>query len=425
MKRNQIQVLPGVTVDPTATNPRYTLRQRVGWLCLDAVAIFFWAYALIKLFVFDIDVYLLGLVAPHWGWVLNYKFPILLGLIAIAMLATKSLVLGLSTLYVVFFPLVILIWKIPKFVLQQKSWLLAFSIVNGTIAFFYSFRRDFILATFFLISTILIITTSNFFVLGGAASVLIAISVFAYFMAFRKALKPSAIFQVYTKLFTSVRSWKSLQLDESLRDLPATKFTEKQIELRTSSLENIVLFNRACLFVSKKLRNYQRSGMNVISYVFGLVFLLVITVVNFGFVNYAIFKVDPHLYQFTYSHSSLFAFIYYSAGSMFYAANGLVPVGLVSQAVQLLQFFCGVLLIVILITVIVTLRNEKYSFELEQVIATVEKEGRAAEDVLRSDYNYDSIDAAIGALEKAKTNMVAVIVYLTNNLGDEHPLRPT
>jgi hypothetical protein len=46
---------------------------------------------------------------------------------------------------------------------------------------------------------------------------------------------------------------------------------------------------------------------------------------------------------------------------MFYTANGLVPVATMSQAIQLVEFLCGVLLVVILITVFVALRNEKYS----------------------------------------------------------------
>jgi hypothetical protein len=124
------------------------------------------------------------------------------------------------------------------------------------------------------------------------------------------------------------------------------------------------------------------------------------------------------LYQFTYSHPSLFAFIYYSAGSVFYTANGLVPVESASQAIQLVEFLCGVLLVVILVTVIVALRNEKYSQELENVISSVEREGNAVKSVLQSDFDFDSIDAAIAALQQAKAGLAAFIIYLTNNLDE-------
>ena len=104
---------------------------------------------------------------------------------------------------------------------------------------------------------------------------------------------------------------------------------------------------------------------------------------------------------------------------MFYTANGLVPVEPLSQAVHLLQFLFAVLLLVILGTLLFSLRNERYSTELEQVIDSVEKEGRAAEALLLSEFNLGSIESAIDALQKTKAGMINFIIYLTNNLAEE------
>lgn len=416
MENGGFEIVPGVTVTPGQPAPARSLGQRLRWIGLETVAFLFWLYASTKLFVFDVDVSLLDLFAPKWAWLLNYKFPILLGLIVISLIVSRSLTLGLAVLYIVFYPPIVLFWKLPRFVWKQKSWLLAFALVNAAISFFYSFKRDFIAGTLFLICIILIVTVDNQYVLFGASLLLLMIVAFAYYAAFLKAFKPSAVFETYTKVFPAVRT--SIKVDGSLRNLPIELMTAQQIEFRTNSLQNVVLFNRACLFISKKLRNYQRSGVNVISYVFGLLFLLIVTIFAFGLINYAIFKIDLNLYQFTYSHPSLFAFIYYSAGSMFYTANGLVPVATVSQAIQLVEFLCGVLLVVILVTVLVALRNEKYSQELENVISSVEREGYAAESVLQSEFNFDNIDAAIAALQQAKAGLAAFIIYLTNNLGE-------
>jgi hypothetical protein len=128
--------------------------------------------------------------------------------------------------------------------------------------------------------------------------------------------------------------------------------------------------------------------------------------------------VDPSLFQFTYSKESFFAFIYYSAGSMFYAANGLVPIEPLSQLVQLIQFLCALLLLVILVTVIFALRNERYSSELQEVIVSVEREGRAVEALLLSEFDLGSVDIAIDALQKAKAGMIGFIIYLSNNLDE-------
>jgi hypothetical protein len=254
--------------------------------------------------------------------------------------------------------------------------------------------------------------------LCGSSLIIFALVVFAYALAFIRAFKPSAIFQTYTKVFPLIKKGPFLKVDESVRNLPVELMTTKELELRNTGLQNVVLYNRSCLLISKKLRDYQRSGANVASYVLSLVTLLLFAVMSFALINYALYKISPNLYQLTYSKESFFAFVYYSAGSMFYAANGLVPVEPLSQFVQLVQFFCALLVLVILITVIFSLRNERYSTQLEEVIVSMESEGRAAEAMLLSEFNLGSIDSAIDALQKAKAGMTGFIVYLTKNLGE-------
>jgi hypothetical protein len=377
------------------------------WASLDLVAILFWLYAIVKLFVFDVDVYIVSLANSDLVWLLNYKFLFLIGSVVVAMLATGSLVLALAVAYVAFFPFVILFWKIPRFVWKQKSWLLAFAILNTIIGFFRSFRRDFISSALFLASAILILNWSNQYVLYASSLIVFALMVLAYSLAFTRAFKPSAIFQTYTKIFPLIKNGSFLKVDESVRNLPVELMTTKELELRTTSLQNLVLYNRACLLISKKLRDYQQSGANVASYVLSLVILLLFSVMSFALINYALYRIDSSLYQFTYSKESFFAFIYYSAGSMFYAANGLVPAGLLSQ-----------LVIVILITVIFSLRNERYSNQLDNVIASMVSESRTAEAMLLSEFNLSGIDSAIDAFQKAKAGMIGFIIYLTKNLNE-------
>jgi hypothetical protein len=393
-------------------------RSRVFWGGLDLLALLFWIYAIVKVFIFDVDVYLVSIANSELIWLLNYKFLILLGLILVAMLVTRSLVLGFAVAYAALYPFVILFWKLPRLIWKQQSWLFAFAILNAVIGFIRSFRRDFISGTLFLISAVLILNSGNQYVLWGASFVIFALVVLAYALAFVRAFKPSAIFQTYTKVFPIIKKGNFLKVDESVRKLPVEVMTPKELELRNTGLQNIVLYNRACLLISKKLRDYQGSGANVASYVLSLVALLLFTVMSFALINYALHKINPALYQFTYSKESFFAFVYYSAGSMFYASNGLVPVEPVSQFVQLIQFLCALLVLVILVTVIFSLRNERYSTQLEEVIVSMEKEGRAVEALLLSEFNLGSIDSAIDALQKAKSGMIGFIVYLTNNLGE-------
>jgi hypothetical protein len=277
---------------------------KIFWVGVDLVAALFWLYAIVKVFVFDVDVYLVSLSSSDFVWLLNYKFLILLALILVAMLMTRSLLLGLAVAYVAFYPLVILFWKLPRFVWKQQSWLFAFAILNAAIGLIGSFKRDFISGTLFLVATVPILSSGNQYVLGGSSLIVFALVAYAYVLAFVRAFKPSAVFQTYTKVFPIIKKADFLKIDESVRNLPVEVMTAKELELRTTGLQNVVLYNRVCLLISKKLRDYQRSGANVASYLLSLVTLLLFTVISFALINYALYRIDPTFYQFTYSKES-------------------------------------------------------------------------------------------------------------------------
>jgi hypothetical protein len=59
-----------------------------------------------------------------------------------------------------------------------------------------------------------------------------------------------------------------------------------------------------------------------------------------------------------------------------------------------------------------------YSSELQEVIVSVEREGRAVEALLLSEFDLGSVDIAIDALQKAKAGMIGFIIYLSNNLDE-------
>jgi hypothetical protein len=279
MENQQIDV---VVLQPAEAEIKVRKQPRIFWVGLDLVAFLFWLYAIIKVFVFDIDVYLVSLASSEFVGLLNYKLLILLGLILVAMLVTRSFVLGFAVAYVALYPFVILFWKLPRFIWKQQSWLFAFAILNAVIGFIRSFRRDFISGILFLISAVLILSSSNQFVLCGSSLIVFALVVFAYALAFVRAFKPSAIFQTYTKVFPIIKKGNFLKVDESVRNLPVEAMTTKELDLRTTALQNVVLYNRACLLISKKMRDYQRSGANVASYVLSLVTLLLFAVMSFA-----------------------------------------------------------------------------------------------------------------------------------------------
>src|SRR5689334_8900529 len=71
------------------------------------LAISFWGYTTIKLFVFDIDVFLVEKFFPNYSWLINYKFFFIIGTLAVIWLLTKNRYILLWSLFVLFYPVII------------------------------------------------------------------------------------------------------------------------------------------------------------------------------------------------------------------------------------------------------------------------------------------------------------------------------
>ena len=251
---------------------------------------------------------------------------------------SSATVTGVLGIHIVCFPLVVILWHLPRFVWRQKSWVLAFSIVNAATVFFVSFRKIFVVTAIFIAAAILSAVYVNpiiqYTALLGYFLVLLA----AYYSAFRTAWKPSAVFSLYTKVPPAVRRSEIMKIDEFVVKGPVDQLTQSQIERRVNLLQNSVLYNRICLFIAKKLGDYQKSDWNVVSYILNLVVLLCFTVILFALACRAVYIADPSSFSFTYGNNTWFGFLFYSAHCMFFSDDGMVPTSTLSQMLQMAQF---------------------------------------------------------------------------------------
>ncbi len=105
-----------------------------------------------------------------------------------------------------------------------------------------------------------------------------------------------------------------MPIDEDIMNLPVENLDEKQIQNWTSNVQQLVLFNRVCLFVAKKLKSYQESGFNAFSSVLSILVLVLFTVLAFAVINFWGFLIDHYYFSFS-NMPSFFNFFYY--GLMF------------------------------------------------------------------------------------------------------------
>jgi len=387
-------------------------------LIREIIAISFWFYVFVKLFIFDIDRLVLNKFVPGFEWILNLKFFILIGIVAIVWLFTKNKHILIWFFYIIFYPIIVLFWKIPYFIFKQKSWVLAFALLNALISFFKSIKFNFIATAFFLISIVAILIFSSPLVLWLSVLSIFTILSIMYINQFFLVFRPSSIFQVHLKIFSGIRrrGTASFALDDEIKNLPVEKLNEKQLEKWTMNLQLSVLFNRLCLFTAKKLRDYQKSRLNIISYVVTLLLLVIITITTFGTIFYGLYKINASFFNLKVE-PTFFIFFYYSFNKLlFNAISEVMPIMTISQVTAMVESFFALFLIAIFVSLLISVRSKRYSDELNKVIKEIEKEGESMESFINNEYKIKSIREAISELERLKAGLVNFIYQITKSI---------
>ncbi len=389
--------------------------QKFKWPIFDTIAATYWVYAFTKIFVADVDLLLLNIVAPTYTYLLSYRVLIFLGLITFGLLFFRNFVIQV-VLYIVFFP-IIFPCKIIFYLYKNRGWQTGFILINTIAATIRDFRIKFITASISIICFFLIIFSSIKLLLCVCAGVLLLINIFIYIRKFFFIFNPSKSFAFYKSFFPKARTFlaESYNLDPSLKGVSRDVMTTNQQQALIGTLQISVLHNRVCLFVARRFRDYQKSRVHFAIYVLGLVGILAFTILSFSAINLAIYKISPSDFH-SSSNLSWFDFFYYSFGLIFQLDTGISVLSISTRLVQMSEIVFAFLLLVILLSAFVAVQNDKYDQEMDNVVSDLEKEGAEVEAIVTSDYGVSSLDEAITLLTKAKAGLLGIILSITKDI---------
>jgi len=384
----------------------------------EIISVLFWLYLIIKMFIFDLDVFLIKNYVSNYYWIIEYKFLIIISIIAVCWFFTKNKNILIWFLYISFYPFVLMFWKIPFFIFKQKSWIFAFAVINSIISFFKSIKYKFIISTIYILSLSGIFLFTNNKIIGLSSLFIILTLSIVHIRSLILVFKPSSIFQIYIKIFSGMRNHgKSFfGIDDDMKDLAVNDFGEKQLEKWTTNLQTSILFNRVCLFSAKKLKAYQNSKLNAVSSIFTIFGLIILTIISFAVVNYGIFKIDNGYFELS-TIPSFFIFIYYSFNSIFFnSIKEITPTLPLSQILFMIESFFAFFIVAIFISLIFTYKNQKRTEELNQAIEGIEGEAKSMEGFIKEEFRFKNIDEAIKELSNLKSGLAQFILKITESI---------
>ncbi len=399
-------------------NAQTTILGRPQRRVLDILAVIFWAYAIVKLFVFDFDLYLVHAFAPTLLWATQLRFVFVIGAFGLLFLFFTTQTIVASLVYILLYPLIVVFWKVPVFIFKQKSWTLAFALGNSVISIFRNLKRSAIKAALFFISATLIFISTNMYVLVGAGSIILALLALSFAARFISVFRRSNLLAVYMIILDKWREEIAKKtLDDDLKDLPVRELTSDQLKLWSARLEARVLFNRVCLFLVRNLRRYQKSRLNVASGVFTTLALLTMTVFSFAIINLATFRFDGGLYEIA-REPTFFDFFHYSFKTfLFSSTEEIEAIRPLSQSLAMVENFFALFLGIIFASLLISVRSQRYSDDLDRAIIMIEKQGKIMEFQIIKDFKIKTIDEAMAELDRAKAGMISVLYWFSRNLN--------
>lgn len=398
-------------------SPTPSRNSNLFWI-LDICAVLFWCYATTKVFAFDVDIYIFRKILPDYEWILQFKLVIALIILSALFLFFNKISILLHAIYIALFPLIAVVWKIPKIIYKKKQWVLAFALVNTTTSFFATIRYNIIMSAAFLASAAVIFTASNQKLLWIAMCIIVVALYSVYVHRFILAIRPLSVFRVHDKVvcWLSDFATKALAPDPKLSRKPYSKLTTQQADNWKTNLQLSILMSRGCLFLAKKLKHYQMSGAGACSAALIVLFLVTLTVIVFAIANFALYKIDPS--NFTASEPvSAFTFLYYSFSTIvFQKLTELAPVTDPSRMLWMLEGMSALLFALIFVSVMFSTRNQRQTEQINEVIESISSHGKKMETFVIDKYKFSSIDDALSELTRLKAGMISFIYRLSADL---------
>lgn len=380
----------------------------------ELLGLFFWVYLFIKIFVFDLDVFIVNNYIPTLKWIIDYKFFILIAAVAIYWIVIGNKEFAKTIAVILFYPFIFIFWRTPVILFKSKSWIGVFSSIGIITTIFRNIKSNFILFTIVSIAILLIVISSSPYLLYISSFILLCYLIVHFFRKIKYSFKPSHIFSMQSD--TIINFWRKhndkFGLANELKDIDYKEMDSNALQKWSTSLQMVIIFNRGCYFFTSKLRDYQKSKYNVAIYLLSLILTVFITIVVFSFINLSLYKANAQSFSSAPSGGFLF-FVYYSFNTLFTnSINDFYPISDVARLVSSLEILFAFLILVILFFLFTTILRDKHNEEIDTAITALKRQGEELESYISNEYKMN-INSAIETIEELKGGMIKIIYFFS------------
>ena len=368
----------------------------------DIIATTLWAYALVKLFVFDVDRYLLSLIVPNSMWILNLRLFAILLVLAVLWVILGNKRFLLSFAYVIGYPLVILFWKLPIFIFHR--WALFLVLLPLIYDAFLSFRTTFVLYTAISVSTLAIILGKAPIILVPA---MVCLGLSLIFILYRAFVRTHSS-RIYSLMAAYIRGLHpkiaSGEFDQPLSvtnvSIPKPENTQSQPP-SAPDFPQLYLHYVLYDFVAHNVDQVSRERKYNAILQFSLLNIILGTIIIFALLNWSLFKLS------TLSFSGIegvgfLQFLPYSIGHLIPADLTVIhPTSSAAITLASLEVLVGVFIIVIGAFSLFTVWRDTFREDFSELLEAIHKTIELVDERIKINYSVSSSELELSVALKS------------------------
>lgn len=371
-----------------------------------------WLYVIVKLFIFDLDVFLIQEYLPGFNWLISFKFFVIALLVSTYWITVGDKNFFKALVFLAVYPLFLVFWRIPKAFL--RDWNAAFVALGFALSFFKSLKVNFFAFSVVSTASLIVLVSDDWRLLTLAITLLMVFIVYHFARRFYTSFIPSKALSFPRDGLINLLEGAQRQfaLPAELKSTSIDKLTPAQQSQWAQCLQMLLLSNKSATFVAAKLKEYQESRVVVLYFVLALLFSLLLTVFVFALANLGLYKIDPTNFSDAGADRFWF-FMYYSFNTL--VTNSIPDFYPLSGFAMLLGTFevlLGILTLVILITLYTSVRSERNRAEVDSIIVTLERRGDELEKYISSEFSMD-VERAIEEVRKLPGNFIQIIYFFS------------
>lgn len=389
---------------------------------LDVLGVVLWTYALLKVFVTDLDRKVLGDIAGY------RLFAFIGGAALVALVFRKAWPTVGALAYVLGFPLVVACWKLPRLLYRSGSPVAFLATINAVTSFLADIKHSIIVTAAAAFAALAIALSHSKVLLGAAGMVVCGLLIQSLYRTIKFSIMPARFLRMQQRgIRRAAESDVVKNLTSPAEDLQRVeieKFDKTQQDQFVQGLANGVIAHRLLNFWAYQLERYRRSPASIFFNGLSYGGLILRVVLALALLNLALYHADPRAFAHATPPTFLVILRYVIADLYGSEIQGLQAVSDGANALSVATVVVGLMVVgSLLLSSVLSFRASRDQSEIQETIAQIKNEGDRLDERLQKNFDV-SVPEAIERLEQLKFSLMGLITFLSTRIPKEFEERP-